>query len=39
MISTTDGLAERIAEFDALLIRSGTKVTAELIERADRLQA
>ena len=33
-----DGLAERIAEFDALLIRSATKVTAELIERADRLR-
>jgi D-3-phosphoglycerate dehydrogenase / 2-oxoglutarate reductase len=33
-----DGLAERIAEFDALLIRSGTKVTAGLIERADRLK-
>jgi D-3-phosphoglycerate dehydrogenase len=31
-------LAERIAEFDALLIRSGTKVTAELIERAERLK-
>jgi D-3-phosphoglycerate dehydrogenase len=33
-----DGLAKRIAEFDALLIRSATKVTAELIERADRLR-
>lgn len=31
-------LAERIAEFDAILIRSGTKLTAELIERADRLK-
>jgi D-3-phosphoglycerate dehydrogenase len=33
-----DGLAERIGEFDALLIRSATTVTAELIERADRLR-
>ena len=31
-------LAQRIGEFDALLIRSGTQVTAELIERADRLK-
>jgi D-3-phosphoglycerate dehydrogenase / 2-oxoglutarate reductase len=31
-------LHERIAEFDALLIRSGTRVTAELIERAERLK-
>jgi D-3-phosphoglycerate dehydrogenase / 2-oxoglutarate reductase len=31
-------LRERIATFDALLIRSGTQVTAELIERADRLK-
>jgi D-3-phosphoglycerate dehydrogenase / 2-oxoglutarate reductase len=31
-------LAERIAEFDALLIRSGTMVTSELIERAERLK-
>ena len=33
-----DGLAERIGEFDALLIRSATTVTAELIARADRLR-
>jgi D-3-phosphoglycerate dehydrogenase len=33
-----DGLAERIGEFDALLIRSATTVTAELIERADKLR-
>src|SRR5918995_550535 len=31
-------LGERIGEFDALLIRSGTKVTAELIARAQRLK-
>jgi D-3-phosphoglycerate dehydrogenase / 2-oxoglutarate reductase len=33
-----DELRERIGEFDALLIRSGTQVTAELIERAARLK-
>ena len=32
-------LAERIGEFDAILIRSGTKLTADLIERAGRLRA
>jgi D-3-phosphoglycerate dehydrogenase len=31
-------LAERIGEFDALLIRSGTQVTGELIDRARRLK-
>jgi len=31
-------LLERIGEFDGLVIRSGTKVTAEVIERADRLR-
>jgi D-3-phosphoglycerate dehydrogenase / 2-oxoglutarate reductase len=31
-------LRERIAEFDAILIRSGTTLTAELIERAERLK-
>jgi D-3-phosphoglycerate dehydrogenase len=31
-------LAERIGEFDAILIRSATKLTAELIERADRMR-
>ena len=35
---TQDELGERIGEFDALLIRSGTKVTAELIARAERLK-
>jgi D-3-phosphoglycerate dehydrogenase / 2-oxoglutarate reductase len=31
-------LAERIGEYDGILIRSATKLTAELIERADRLR-
>ncbi len=31
-------LAERIGEYDAILIRSATKLNAELIERADRLK-
>ena len=31
-------LAERIGEYDAILIRSGTKLTADLIERAERLK-
>jgi D-3-phosphoglycerate dehydrogenase len=31
-------LAERIGDYDAILIRSGTKLTAELIERAGRLK-
>ena len=31
-------LAERIGEFDAILIRSATKLTAELIARADRMK-
>lgn len=31
-------LLERIGEFEGLVIRSGTKVTAEVIERADRLR-
>jgi D-3-phosphoglycerate dehydrogenase len=35
----SDGeLPERIGEFDAILIRSATKLTADLIERADRLK-
>ena len=33
-----ESLAERIGEFDAIVIRSGTKLTAELIERAKRLR-
>ena len=32
-------LAERIGEFDGILIRSATKLDAELIARADRLRA
>jgi D-3-phosphoglycerate dehydrogenase / 2-oxoglutarate reductase len=31
-------LAERIRDFDAILIRSGTKLTADLIERGERLR-
>jgi D-3-phosphoglycerate dehydrogenase len=31
-------LAERIGDYDALIVRSGTKVTRELIERAGRLK-
>jgi D-3-phosphoglycerate dehydrogenase len=31
-------LAERIADYDGILIRSATKLTADLIERADRLR-
>jgi D-3-phosphoglycerate dehydrogenase len=31
-------LADRIGDFDAILIRSGTELTAELIERAGRLK-
>jgi D-3-phosphoglycerate dehydrogenase / 2-oxoglutarate reductase len=33
-----DELAKRIAEFDGIVIRSGTQLTAELIERAERLR-
>lgn len=31
-------LADRIGEFDGILIRSATKLTADLIEKADRLK-
>ena len=31
-------LAERIGEYDAILIRSATQLTAELIDRADRMK-
>ena len=31
-------LAERIGEYDAIVIRSATKLTADLIERAERLK-
>jgi D-3-phosphoglycerate dehydrogenase len=38
-LEMADGdLAERIGDYDAILIRSATKLTAELIERADRLK-
>jgi D-3-phosphoglycerate dehydrogenase / 2-oxoglutarate reductase len=33
-----DALEQRIAEFDGILIRSATKLTPDLIERADRLK-
>jgi len=32
-------LEQRIGEFDAILIRSGTKLTAELIDKADNMKA
>ncbi|HEX2109521.1 MAG TPA: hypothetical protein VHF70_09635, partial [Rubrobacteraceae bacterium] len=32
-------LLERIGEYDGLIIRSATKVTAEVIERAENLKA
>ncbi|MGZ5342501.1 MAG: hydroxyacid dehydrogenase, partial [Solirubrobacterales bacterium] len=32
-------LEKRIGEFDAILIRSGTKLTGDLIEKAERLKA
>ena len=35
---TTRELASRIGEYDGILIRSATKITAELIERAERLK-
>ena len=35
----TDGdLAERIGDYDAIIIRSGTRLTADLIERGARLK-
>lgn len=38
-LEMADGdLAERIGDYDAILIRSATKLTADLIERADRLE-
>ena len=33
-----DGLADTIGGYDALVVRSGTKVTSRVIEAADRLQ-
>ena len=39
-VDWADGeLAERIGEYDGILIRSATKLTADLIERAGRLRA
>jgi D-3-phosphoglycerate dehydrogenase len=35
---SVEQLAERIGEFDAILIRSATTLTAELIERGERLK-
>jgi len=35
---TPEALAEAIGEFDGLVIRSQTKVTAEVLEKADRLK-
>jgi D-3-phosphoglycerate dehydrogenase / 2-oxoglutarate reductase len=35
---TPEQLAERIGDYDGLLIRSATQVTADLIEKADRLK-
>jgi len=35
---TGEELARRIGEFDGLLIRSGTRLTGDLIERAERLK-
>jgi D-3-phosphoglycerate dehydrogenase len=35
----TDGdLADKIGDYDAIIVRSGTKLTGDLIERADRLK-
>ena len=35
---TAEELSDRIAEYDAIVVRSATKVTADLIARADRLK-
>jgi len=35
---SVEQLAERIGEFDAILVRSATQLTAELIERGERLR-
>ena len=32
------GLGEAVGEFDALIVRSQTKVTAEVLDRSDRLK-
>jgi D-3-phosphoglycerate dehydrogenase len=31
-------LAEKIGEYDAIIVRSGTQLTSDLIDRADRLK-
>ena len=31
-------LEERIGDYDAIVIRSGTRITADLLERAERLK-
>ena len=36
---STEELLEKIEAYDGLIIRSATKVTAEVIERADKLKA
>ncbi len=35
---SAEGLAESLKDFDALVVRSRTKLTADLIEKADRLK-
>ena len=37
-VDANGDLAERIGEYDAIIIRSATKLTSDLIERADRLK-
>jgi D-3-phosphoglycerate dehydrogenase / 2-oxoglutarate reductase len=37
-VDSESDLEERIGLYDALIVRSGTKVTAELIDRAERLK-
>ena len=37
-VSTDGDLHERIGDYDAIIIRSGTQVTADLIARAERLK-
>jgi D-3-phosphoglycerate dehydrogenase / 2-oxoglutarate reductase len=37
-VDTECDLAARIGEYDAIIVRSGTRLTRELIERADRLR-
>jgi D-3-phosphoglycerate dehydrogenase len=37
-VETNGDLGERIADYDAIVIRSATKLTADVIERAERLK-